>query len=152
MKNKIALLITVGLFLVIISACGAKATATPAVDVARPSNPGGTGDAVNMTGDAANGAVVFQTYCVACHGAEGVGGVENTGSDDGTVPELNPIDSTLVSKDFTVFASNLDLFVQHGSTPAGSSPAKSMPAWGDQNLLTQQQIADVIAYVISLNK
>jgi mono/diheme cytochrome c family protein len=27
-----------------------------------------------------------------------------------------------------------------------------MPAWGDQKKLTDQQIADVIAYVISLNK
>jgi mono/diheme cytochrome c family protein len=26
-----------------------------------------------------------------------------------------------------------------------------MPAWGDQNTMTQLQIADVIAYIISLN-
>ena len=49
------------------------------------------------------------------------------------------------------FVTNLDLFVQHGSTPAGPGPTFSMPPWGDSGKLTQQQIADVIAYVISLN-
>jgi len=28
----------------------------------------------------------------------------------------------------------------------------TMPAWGSEGGLTQQQIADVIAYIISLNK
>jgi mono/diheme cytochrome c family protein len=44
------------------------------------------------------------------------------------------------------------LFIEHGSTPEGDNPAKSMPAWGDNNTLTPQQIADVIAYIMSLNK
>ena len=121
-------------------------------EIARPSNPGGPGDALNLTGDAASGAQVFQSNCVACHGPQGTQGVPNPGTDDGSVPTLNPIDSTMVSSDYKTFAYNIDLFVQHGSTPAGSNPAISMPAWGDQNALTQQQIADVIAYVISLNK
>ena len=46
---------------------------------------------------------------------------------------------------------NVDLFLEHGSRPEGDAPAKVMPAWGDQGILTPQQIADVIAYVISLN-
>jgi mono/diheme cytochrome c family protein len=121
-------------------------------EIARPSNPGGPGDAVNLTGDVTTGAQIFQTNCVPCHGAEGKQGVPNPGSDDGTVPALNPIDPTMVSSDYKTFATNIDLFVQHGSTPAGTNPAISMPAWGDTNTLTQQQIADVIAYVISLNK
>ena len=121
-------------------------------EIARPSNPGGPGDAMNLTGDATSGAQIFQTNCVPCHGPEGKQGVPNPGSDDGSVPPLNPIDPTMVSSDYKTFAYNIDLFVQHGSTPAGTNPAISMPAWGDQNALTQQQIADVIAYVISLNK
>ena len=51
----------------------------------------------------------------------------------------------------TSIATNLDLFLEHGSTPEGPGPTFSMPAWGDKKLLTPQQIADVIAYVISLN-
>lgn len=120
--------------------------------VARPSNPGGPGEAINLTGDAAAGATVFAENCATCHNTEGKGGIENAGSADGTVPALNPIDPTLKSPDYQTFATNLDLFIQHGSTPEGINPERSMPAWGDLGKLTQQQIADVIAYIISLNK
>ena len=119
--------------------------------IPRPSNPGGPGEALNLTGDAASGAQIFQTNCVPCHGPEGMQGVANPGTDDGSVPTLNPIDPALVDPDPKTFALNLDLFIQHGSTPAGPNPAISMPAWGDQGALEQQQIADVIAYLISLN-
>lgn len=128
---------------------------TPATEAApavpRPSNPGGPGEAVNLKGDIAAGAQVFSANCVSCHGLEGVGGVANPGSADGIVPSVNPIDSLLKDADYKVFAANLDLFLQHGSTPAGPSPVFVMPAWGDLGALTQQQIADVIAYIISLN-
>jgi mono/diheme cytochrome c family protein len=68
------------------------------------------------------------------------------------VPPLNPIDPTLVNPDYKTFAYNLDLFLEHGSVPEGTEPVRSMPAWGDNRALTPQQIADVIAFVISLNK
>jgi len=128
--------------------------ATPATteDVARPSNPGGSGDAISLTGDVAVGEQIFIARCVPCHGDQGKQGIPNPGSDDGSVPALNPIDSTLVSPDYLIFATNLDLFIEHGSTPAGPSPVIVMPAWGDQKLLSPQEIADAIAYVISLNK
>ena len=121
-------------------------------EIARPSNPGGPGNAVNLTGDVTSGAQIFQTNCVPCHGPQGTQGVPNPGSDDGTVPPLNPIDPTMVSSDYKTFAYNIDLFVQHGSTPAGPSPSISMPPWGDSGALSQQQIADVIAYIISFNQ
>ncbi len=141
------------LLLPLVSACKSQATEQPAVEeVARPSNPGGPGEAVNLSGDPQAGAEVFKNTCAECHGEEGKGGIENPGSDDGTVPELNPIDSTLVSSDPKTFATNIDLFLQNGSTPEGDSPAKTMLAYGATNVLTQQQIADVIAYVMSLNK
>ena len=87
-----------------------------------------------------------------CHNAEGKGGIENPGATDGTVPPLNPIDPTLYSKDDKEFAQNIDLFIEHGSTPEGKNPQLKMLAFGEQGLLTQQQIADVIAFVIGLNK
>jgi mono/diheme cytochrome c family protein len=130
----------------------AAATETqPASDIARPSNPGGPGDAVNLKGDADAGAQIFAANCVACHGDKGVGGISNPGSDDGSVPPLNPIDSTLIDPDYKTYATNIDLFLQHGSTPAGTNSTFQMPAWGEMGTLTQQQIADVIAYLISLN-
>jgi mono/diheme cytochrome c family protein len=128
-------------------------TAAASADVVpEPSNPGPPGAAVNLKGDTTSGAALFKTHCATCHADAGKGGVANPGSDDGTVPPLNPIDPLLKNPDPKVFATNIDLFIQHGSVPEGESPFRTMPGWGDKNALTQQQIADVIAYVISLNK
>ena len=122
-----------------------------AEEVARPSNGGGPGPAIDMTGDVTAGEKVFVDNCQKCHGEKGAEGVDNPGSDDGTVPPLNPIDETMVSSDPKVFATNIDLFVEHGSKPEGDNPKEVMAAWGDDGTLTPQQIADVIAYVMSLN-
>ncbi len=144
-----AIVVVLVLSAFVLAACSSPSASS---SVPKPSNPGGTGDAVNLTGDATAGATVFSTNCVACHGDQGKGGIPNPGSDLGTVPALNPINPALKNADAKVFASNLDLFLEHGSTPKGSAPALQMKAWGDEKLLTPQQIADVIAYVISLNK
>jgi mono/diheme cytochrome c family protein len=130
-------------------ATATEVPAEPAVN--RPSNPGGPGEAVTLTGDAEAGKATFAANCVACHGAEGKGSVANPGSKEGFVPVLNPAPQGLKNADPKIFAENIDLFVQHGSTPAGTNAVFQMPAWGDTGALTQQQIADVIAYIISLN-
>ncbi len=136
-----------------LSLANATPTETPAQpEVASPSNPGGPGDAVNLTGDPNAGKQVYVDECQLCHGTEGKGDILNPGSDDGTVPALNPIDSTLIGSDDKTNVANIDLFIQNGSTPPGVNPARLMPPFGAQNGLTQQQIADVIAYLISLNK
>jgi mono/diheme cytochrome c family protein len=114
-------------------ACGAR-------DVTKP------GKAVNLTGDPVAGKVIYDGYCKSCHGPAGTGGIANPGSDDGTVPELNPIDMDF--KDATA----MDEVIEHGSKPAGSDTVTKMPAFGDEGTLKPQQIADVISYVLSLNK
>jgi len=143
------------LFVSFIAACSSniEATETPGVEEpAKPSNSGGPGDAVNLTGNAQAGKQVYEANCLVCHGLDGKDDVANPGSADGTVPALNPIDPTIVSSDPKTYATNIDLFIQNGSTPEGTSPEKSMPAFGKTEALTQQQIADVIAYIISLNQ
>jgi mono/diheme cytochrome c family protein len=122
-----------------------------AVEVARPDNSGGPGEAVYLTGDVQAGAKIYVDNCQLCHGKDGTGNVPNPGTEDGTVPPLHPIDSTLKDLNRHIYALNIDLFIQNGSHPQGLNPARNMPAWGVQEALTQQQIADVIAYVISLN-
>lgn len=129
----------------------APAPVAAAEDIARPSNPGPPGDAATLSGHAKAGAKLFVVNCQPCHGAKGKGGIPNPGSADGSVPPLNPIDPTLLSKDPKLFAVNVDLFIEHGSTPEGPKPAITMPAWGADKRLTQQQIADLIAYLRSLN-
>ena len=135
------------------SAAGVTTTAdlTSTLEIARPSNPGGPGAAIGLTGDIKAGEKVFVHNCQKCHGEQGVGNIANPGSTDGTIPPLGPIDETLIDKDLKVFATNLDLFIEHGSTPEGPSPKEKMPAWGDEQKLTPQQIADVVAYLIGLN-
>jgi mono/diheme cytochrome c family protein len=154
-KNKSTFIFIAGMLAVLailVTACAPAATPTPAMEIPKPSNPGGPGEAVNLTGNATAGVAVFKEKCVECHGEEGKVGIANPGSTDGTVPSLNPIDEGLIDKDLKVYAQNLDLFLEHGSTPEGDNPVKKMTAFGDNKELTPQQIADVIAYVISLNK
>ena len=110
------------------------------------------GKAIDLSGDPLKGAATFTAQCVQCHGTDGKQGVDNPGSTDGTVPPLNPIDEAIKNADPKVFATNIDLYIENGSTPEGASPKLKMPAFGAQGFLTQQQIADVIAYVMGLNK
>jgi mono/diheme cytochrome c family protein len=125
----------------------------PTPEPARPSLPGGPGSAISLTGDIAKGEVGFGDFCAVCHGPEGREevGAPNPGSDDGVVPELNPIDPTIANPDPKVFATNVDLFLEHGSVPEGPAPRLMMPSFGDSGMLTQQQIANLIAYVMHLN-
>jgi hypothetical protein len=64
---------------------------------------------------------------------------------------LNPIDPEIKNADPKIYITNLDMFLQNGSIPEGSNPKLLMPAYGKDAVITQQQIADVIAYLISLN-
>lgn len=129
----------------------AGATEEAPVVMARPHSPGGPGPAVNLVGDPVNGLNIYTDKCQKCHGDQGATGAANAGSDDGTIPVLNPVDQTLMSADHYVFVCNLDLFIEHGSVPSGPSPAQTMAPWGDSGQLKPQEIADVIEYVISLN-
>jgi len=129
-KNKVVVsIIVLSLVSLLLAACG--------VDKTKP------GDAVNLTGDAVAGKTVYDGNCAKCHGAAGAGGVANPGSDEGTVPGLVPLDEEFNS------VTSMDIVIQHGAEAEGTL---KMAAYGDKKLLTQQQIADVIAYVLSLNK
>jgi mono/diheme cytochrome c family protein len=150
--TRFAVLTAVVLVMLFVLAACAPAEAESSEKPARPSNAGGAGPAVNLTGNAQKGAEVFTTNCTSCHGDQGKVGIPNPGSKDGSVPNLNPIDPTLVNADAKVFATNIDLFIEHGSTPEGDKPTLKMLAFGDQKTLAPQDIADVIAYMVSLNK
>ena len=155
-QNKLRI-IGLGLILVmalsLLVACGTKPTAeTPKGEGETGEVSGKPGPAVDLTGDATAGAAIFKDKCQECHGEEGKGGVANPGAEESPVPGLNPLDPEFVSADAKKFATNLDLFIEHGATPEGDNPAKVMKAFGDEGILTPQQIADAIAYVISLNK
>jgi mono/diheme cytochrome c family protein len=108
-------------------------------------------EAATLAGSWEQGKVLFGKRCESCHGPRGTDQVKNPGSDDGTVPPLNPIDPALAGKTASAFAANIDRMIQHGSIPDGPNPALFMPNWGDGRALSQQEIADVEAYVMRLN-
>ncbi len=112
---------------------------------------GQSGPAAAIIGSVDRGAILFQQHCQTCHGSKGTGKVPNPGSEDGTVPSLNPIDSELFSKDPRTFTDNIDRFIQHGSRPEGPNPALQMLPFGDSNSLNQPTIANIEAYVLWLN-
>jgi mono/diheme cytochrome c family protein len=132
-KRNTLFALTVGLIVLILTACAGK-------DVTKP------GKAVNLTGDPVAGKVVYNIYCKSCHGPDGTGGVANPGSEDGTVPALAPIDEEEFGTVLT-----LDLMIEHGSKLEGDD-VSDMPAFGDEGTLKPQQIANVIAYILEINK
>ena len=109
-------------------------------------------EAATLTGSWKQGEALFEKRCQSCHGPQGTDKVKNSGSDDGTVPPLNPIDPALASKTPSSFAANIDRILQHGSIPDGPKPELFMPNWGDSQALSQQEISDVEAYVMRLNR
>jgi mono/diheme cytochrome c family protein len=123
----------------------------PTPEPARPSEPGAPGSAASQPGDPNRGQPAFGLYCASCHGPEGVQGIPNPGSDDGSVPVLNPIDPTIASQDPDTFAANVDLFIEYGSVPEGPGPLLMMPSFGAAKMLTDQEISDLIAYVMDTN-
>lgn len=129
----------------------AAAKAQPPAAAVAPGPHGGPGPAASIIGNADHGAVLFELACTACHGPQGTDKVPNPGSDDGHVPSLNPVDPDIFRKDPKAFAAAIDRFIQHGSRPEGRAPTLSMLPFGDSNALTQQQIADIEAYVLRLN-
>lgn len=132
---------------------GSAESGGPKPEPARPSIEGDPGAAATLVGDAAAGRILFGSVCAPCHGPEGAAevGLPNPGSEDESVPPLNPIDPSMVSQDPATFATNLDLFLEHGSVPAGPSPRLMMPAFGDSEMLSDAQLADLIAYVMFMN-
>jgi mono/diheme cytochrome c family protein len=110
---------------------------------------GPPGKAATLIGDRKKGESLFSKNCQSCHGAQGTDKVPNPGSSDGTVPPLKPIDPALADKDPSVFAANIDRFIQHGSMPTGSNPILFMPNWAAK--LSQQDIANLEAYILHLN-
>jgi mono/diheme cytochrome c family protein len=128
-----------------------RPTRTDQPPSASPSEHGEPGRSAYVIGSAERGAELFKKNCTPCHGPGGVNNVPNPGSDEGKVPNLKPIDPELFSTDAQTFAENIDRYIQHGAAPAGPHPAIRMPAFGDSNTLTQQEIANLEAYVLNLN-
>lgn len=85
------------------------------------------------------GSIVFKTYCILCHGADGEG--------DGRASKIhNPKPANLTLSFLT--DAQKEMIIRSGGASVGRSPV--MPAWGEH--LTDEQIADVVAYLKKINR
>ena len=111
----------------------------PAAEARAPSAAAPVADAAAP--DAARGKVVFENYCVSCHGPRGEG--------DGPVAaSLDPKPARLGDRATMSSKPDDDLFaiIKNGGASVGRSAM--MAPWG--GLLSDAQIRDVIAYIRSL--
>lgn len=84
------------------------------------------------------GSVVFNRYCVTCHGPFGEG--------NGRAARLhNPPPANLRTSDKN--DAYIELIVRKGGEAIGRSPA--MPPWQDE--LTDEQVRDLVVFVRSIN-
>ncbi|MHB8687870.1 MAG: c-type cytochrome [Candidatus Dormibacteraceae bacterium] len=104
------------------------------------SSPSPSGSASALPGDPAKGAALYATNCQTCHGASLEGGIG---------ARLSPIDK------LTGVANPLDpafliSIITNGRNPQGGDPRQTpMPAKGGNDKLTDQDIKDLAAYIIS---
>ena len=128
--------ILVGLVLaaLFITACGGG-TATPAV----------SGDAqkyASLVGDGAAGKAKFEGTCAACHGLDAKG-----------IPGLG---KDLTTSEFAKGLSDAELilFITKGRpvSDSANTTGVDMPARGGNAALSDQDLADIIAYVRTLQK
>ena len=114
-------------------------TAITTLAASSPS-PSPSGSAAALPGDPVRGAALYATNCQTCHGASLEGGIG---------AKLSPIDK------LSGVANPLDpafliSIITNGRTPQPSDPRQTaMPAKGGNATLTDQDIKDLAAYIIS---
>ena len=110
--------------------------------------------ATGIVGNAEHGAILFHQNCIMCHGPHGNPKTPGfTGFMNGApkgVPSLNPIGRNVFNADPQSFVEHIDQFIQRGA-PSLEAGGPNMPNFGESNTLTQAQIADLEAYILSLN-
>lgn len=134
MKTRAVVLI--GLFALIMAACGGGRTA-PTIADGGTSGGGGGGDAVAI----AEGKTIYDGSCVACHADGGVG--------------IDGLGKPLVGSEFVAGLTDSELidFITVGrdtSDPINTSGI-AMPAKGGNPSLTDSDLEFVVAYLRSIN-
>jgi mono/diheme cytochrome c family protein len=127
MRQTVKMLIAVVLVLGA-AACGGSAS-TP--KVTQPLGPG----------NADRGQSVYKSTCAACHGGDATG--------------VNGLGTALVDSEFIAASSESELveFIKTGRPKdhPDNTTGRDMPRYGGNPNLSEQQLRDVAAYLISLN-
>jgi mono/diheme cytochrome c family protein len=105
-------------------------------------SPSPSGSPAALPGDPARGATLFGQNCATCHGANlegGIGAVLNPIDKLGGV--ANPLDRNILIG-----------IITNGRTPQSGDPKQTpMPPKGGNSSLTDQDIKDMVSYIIQQN-
>ncbi len=128
------LVILIGVLALVFASCGGgdDSSSSDSADDATP--------VVAGPGDAANGKKVFSSTCVACHGEAGVG-IEGLGK---------PMPGSAFIAELS--DEELATFIKVGRGPGDpdNTTGVDMPAKGGNPALSDQDMADVVAYIRTL--
>jgi mono/diheme cytochrome c family protein len=125
------------LFLAVPALVGLTAISTMAA-----SSPTPSASSAPLPGDPTKGATLFGANCASCHGASLTGGIG---------PALNPIEK-LPNVTNPLDPAFLIGIITNGRQPQAGDPRTTpMPARGGNSNLTDQNIADIAAYIIQQN-
>ncbi len=89
----------------------------------------------SLAGDARHGKEVYQSTCIACHGEDGAGAIPGT-------PNFKEKSGVLAKSDEVLIRNMIEGYESPGSMMA-------MPPFGGDPDLSEQDIADVLAYIRS---
>lgn len=135
----ILLLLSMGLLL---AGCGGKNDVAAQEADAGQSAPATEGESAAVAGDPVHGQELYSTACVACHGpdAKGVAGLGKS---------LHPSDSEFVRQSSD---EELMTFIKVGRQPGeqGNTTGVAMPPKGGNPALSEGDLADIVAYIRTL--
>ena len=122
----------------VISGCGS----TEPTAIVKPTPTRAKPTLTSIVSNVESGMLAYNTTCVACHGPNGIG-IEGLGKD-------------WTESDFIKNTSDKDLiaFIKEGrpATHKDNTTGIDMPAMGGNTALTDQDLADLVAYARSINK
>ena len=122
----------------VISGCGS----TEPTAIVKPTPTRAKPTLTSIVSNVESGMLAYNTTCVACHGPNGIG-IEGLGKD-------------WTESDFIKNTSDKDLiaFIKEGrpATHKDNTTGIDMPAMGGNAALTDQDLADLVAYARSINK
>lgn len=142
MRKQITWILIAMLAVTLLTACGGgdkkeEAAAEPAAVAAAPAEV-----AAAPAGDAANGGKIYSTACVACHGPDAKG-VTGLGKD-------------LTTSEWVGQQSDAQLveFIKRGrdAGDALNTTGVAMPPKGGNPAMSEQEIADIVAYIRSIHE
>ncbi len=126
----------------ILSACGGAADGSNSGAAGGPTLSADAAKYAALSGDAAKGATAFSQTCSACHGQDATG--------------VDGLGKNLVTSDFArgLPDAELVLFLSHGrpSSDPLNTTGVDMPPKGGNPALKDQDLADIVAYLRTLEK